>query len=92
LRWRLNPASGLHWRRWDNEWVVFDHGSGQTHLINPVSATVLMQFGIRQLSLKQLLDKVATDMSTTNDSELASAVSLAVEQLVGLGLLEPAPE
>lgn len=90
MTWRLNPASSLHWRCWENEWVVFDQGSGQTHLINPVSAAVLTQFGTDQLSLEQLLDKVATDMSLANDSELASAVSLAVEQLLGLDLLEPA--
>ncbi|MDP2370731.1 HPr-rel-A system PqqD family peptide chaperone [Rhodoferax sp.] len=91
MTWRLNPASDLHWRCWDNEWVLFDQGSGQTHLINPISAGTLMQFGAQSLSFQQLLDKVATDMSLTTGPELASAVSQAVEQLVGLGLLESAP-
>lgn len=90
MTWRLNPASGLHWRCWDNEWVLFDQGSGQTHLINPISAATLMQFEGQFLSIDQLLDRVATDMSLTTSPELASAVSLAVEQLVGLGLLESA--
>lgn len=70
--------------------MVFDRGSGQTHLINPVSAATLMQFGAQSLSFEQLLDRVAADMSLTNSSELASAVSTAIEQLVGLGLLESA--
>ncbi len=90
MTWRLNPSSGLHWRCWDDEWIVFDQGSGQTHLMNPVTAAALMQFDTQCLSFQQLLDKVAADMSVTTSSELASALSSAVEQLVGLGLLESA--
>ena len=85
-----NLASDLHWRCWDNEWVLFDQGPGQTHLINAISAAVLMQFEGQLLSIEQLLDRVAADMSLANTTELASAVCLAVEQLVGLGLLESA--
>lgn len=91
MTWVLNPVSGLHWRCWDDEWVVFDQGSGQTHLMNPVQAATLMQFDARPLSFEQLLDRVAADMSTLPHSDLASAVSLAIEQLLGLGLLESEP-
>ena len=49
-----------------------------------------MQFEGQLLSIEQLLDRVAADMSLANTTELASAVCLAVEQLVGLGLLESA--
>lgn len=89
MTWALNPASGLHWRSWDDEWVVFDQGSGQTHLMHPVQAVALMQFDARaSLSFEQLLDRVATDMSALPHSDLAGALSLAIDQLVGLGLLE----
>ena len=88
LTWALNPTSGLHWRCWDDEWVVFDQGSGQTHLMRPLQAATLMQFGAQPLSFEQLLDKVAADMPSLPPSDLASAVSLAIDQLVGLGLLE----
>lgn len=88
MTWALNPASGLYWRCWDDEWVVFDQGSGQTHVMHPVQAATLMQFSAQPLSFEQLLDKVAADMAPHPPSDLASAVSLAIEQLVGLGLLE----
>lgn len=91
MTWALNPASGLHWRCWDDEWVVFDQGSGQTHLMHPIQAATLMQFGAQPLSFEQLLDKVAADMPTIATSDLASALSLAIDQLVGLGLLESKP-
>lgn len=50
-----------------------------------------MQFGAQPLSFEQLLDKVAADMPTIATSDLASALSLAIDQLVGLGLLESQP-
>jgi PqqD family protein of HPr-rel-A system len=38
------PAGTLHWRRWDDEdeMVVFDTASGNTHLLSPAAAEVLL--------------------------------------------------
>lgn len=32
----------LHWRRWDEEMVVFDPATGSTHLLSAAAAEVLM--------------------------------------------------
>jgi PqqD family protein of HPr-rel-A system len=37
------PAAALHWRRWDDEeMVVLDTTSGDTHLLSPAAAEVLL--------------------------------------------------
>jgi hypothetical protein len=39
-RWRL--ADGLMWRSWDNELVVYDDRSGDTHRLTQRSAAVFL--------------------------------------------------
>ncbi|NML15622.1 HPr-rel-A system PqqD family peptide chaperone [Azohydromonas caseinilytica] len=36
------PAGTLHWRRWDEEMAVYDTASGNTHLLSPAAAEVLL--------------------------------------------------
>lgn len=38
---QICPISSFHWASWDDEYVVFDEASGQTHLLDPVKAYVL---------------------------------------------------
>ena len=40
--WRLLPLVEFHWRRWGDEWLVFDRGSGQTHRLDTLTALSLM--------------------------------------------------
>ena len=42
MAWQINALVTLHWRDWNGEWVVFDVGSGQTHQMDTLTATVLM--------------------------------------------------
>jgi len=37
----LNPVARLYWAGWDNEYVVFEETSGQTHELDPLRALVL---------------------------------------------------
>ncbi len=39
--WKLNPGCELHWRHWDEGFVLFDAASGRTHLLNPIGAACL---------------------------------------------------
>lgn len=39
--YQLRPVCRLHWACWNDEYVVFDEASGQTHQLDPVRAFVL---------------------------------------------------
>lgn len=39
--YRVRPVCRLHWACWNEEFVVFDEASGQTHQLDPIRAFVL---------------------------------------------------
>lgn len=41
----LLPGTKLHWAGWNDEYVVFDEASGQTHQLDAVRAYVLHLLG-----------------------------------------------
>ncbi|WP_164932036.1 HPr-rel-A system PqqD family peptide chaperone [Janthinobacterium sp. 17J80-10] len=41
MKWQVIDPAALHARTWDNEVVVYDAASGNTHLLDTVTARVL---------------------------------------------------
>ncbi len=39
--WKISSGSRLHYRKWQNEYVFYNAGSGDTHLLDAVSGEVL---------------------------------------------------
>ena len=91
MTWSLNAlASSLHWRRWHDEWVVFDVGSGQTHQMDTLTAATLMMFESGPSDIPRLASQLADELSLPNNPELSTALTGIVERLVAAGLMEPA--
>ncbi len=84
----LALVSLLHWKRWDNEWVVFDSGSGQTHKLDTVSATLLLTCEEGPMSFSYLVERVATELAVPADQGISDLLTRIVEQCESLGLLE----
>ena len=42
MRLRINTESQLHWREWNDEFIVFDLATGRTHLLDAMTAGVLL--------------------------------------------------
>ncbi len=87
--WRLNPACALAWRRWGDEWVVFDSGAGDTHQLDPVAAVALLCFEAEPCSLAALSAEVAAELELPQDAALAETLARVVHQFDQLGLIEP---
>ena len=87
--WRLNPACALAWRRWDDEWAVFDAGAGDTHQLDAVAAVMLMCFEAAPRSLEALGAEVAAELDLPAGDLLATKLGELVHYFVRLGLLEP---
>jgi PqqD family protein of HPr-rel-A system len=88
-RWRVAAASDLHWRHWDDEFVVFNTASGQTHLLNPLGATALRLLET-PLSVESLCEHLAEVHSIEIDAELQRAVYELVQEMDRIGLIDPA--
>jgi PqqD family protein of HPr-rel-A system len=85
-------SGDLLWRAWDDEEsVVYHVPSGNTHVLNRVSALVLRHLEDRWLTPTELASLLARSLDRPWDEELCRCVA---ELLVGFdqrGLVEPAP-
>lgn len=88
-RWRLNRRAELHWRRLDDEWVVFDAASCDTHRLDTVSAAALMCLEAEAHDLDGLSALLAETLGLASDPDLMLKLEGLIEQLSDLDLIEP---
>lgn len=89
-QWRLDRRAELHWRCLDDEWVVFEAASGDTHHLDTISAAVLMCLEADPLDLDGLSEVIASELHLPDRDDLASRLEGLLGQLQALGLVEPA--
>lgn len=77
---------GLIWRRWNDEYVVYNPVSGESHLLDFVSAQGLMQLEKHAASTEQLVHDVGVILEIPADGELSRYVQQMVTELSELGL------
>jgi PqqD family protein of HPr-rel-A system len=58
-RWGLPEDVGLLWRSWDEEVIVFNQASGQTHLLDALSAAALRELEQHPRTLTELAGHLA---------------------------------
>ena len=88
--YKLNPLIQLHWRQLDDDWLIFEVLSGQTHQIDKVTAAVLMCFeASTALSFAELLVVLAREFDITVADAGASVIASVVDRLAALGLITP---
>jgi len=85
---RLNASTHLHWRRWDDEWTVFDVGSGQTHQMDTLTAVTLMFLETDTLEENELISRIAEEFLIPFDMRLSGAMKNILERLIHIGLIE----
>ena len=87
-KWRAPSGSRLHWRSWDDEFVVYDSASGDTHLLDSVPAETLKILERQSANLSELVDMVAASLTIEADSELSTYLDELLSQFEKLGLVE----
>lgn len=85
--WQLNQLVSLQWRCWDDEFVVFDVGSGETHQLNPITAATLMMLELSPADMDELISRVSHELMLAPDEQLRIAVNEAVHGLQIAGLI-----
>ncbi len=91
-RWGISRKAPLLWRSWDHdEHVVYSSASGDTHLINDVTAEVLRQLERSELAFSDLVHNVAQTLGTVPDQQIETDVARLLVHLDQIGLVEPAP-
>jgi len=89
--WRLNLLSSLHYRNWDDNWVVFDVGSGQTHQMSTLCAVALMHCENGWIHLADVAAGVSADLHLPLEDNLSEILQPLLSNLLRLDLLEYKP-
>jgi PqqD family protein of HPr-rel-A system len=91
MAWQLNARAALHWQRWDDEWVVFDEGSGQTFLTDAVTAASLLILEAGPVARAELDQEVARALGMDDVTPIEERIGSGLDFLSGLGLVESMP-
>ncbi len=87
--WRLPAGAQLLWRSWDNESVVYNVASQQTHLLDAFSAAALREIEAAPKTAEQLRGRLGEALDADH-GELAARLAEICARFVELGLAEPA--
>jgi PqqD family protein of HPr-rel-A system len=68
--------------------VVFDEGSGDTHLLDPLAAEVLKALAEAPVDLVTLLDRLAARFGLGDDSGARAHIEATIVRFRDLGLAE----
>lgn len=85
---RLNPVAQLHWVGWEDEYVVFEESSGETHQLDAFRAFVLNSAIEGPIQVEGLLADMVSAMPVEDRQTTAQALQSVVEELETVGLLE----
>jgi PqqD family protein of HPr-rel-A system len=77
------------WRRWDQQFVVFDTRSGDIHLLDPVAAEALRYLEESSATADELSRMLAASVDLEGEPDLSRYVAKLVGELDELGLIEP---
>jgi PqqD family protein of HPr-rel-A system len=88
--WKVNGATTLHWRRYDDECVVFSSGSGDIHLLNTLAAEALRVLEEAPGAALDVAARVASRGDLELDHDLVSEIEKLLAELDRVGLIEPA--
>ena len=87
-KWRIFPGLRLHWRSWEDEFVVYNSASGDTHLLDQVSRDMLKVLESESPTLSELAGRLAESQEIEADAEFSSYLERLLATLEKLGLVE----
>lgn len=84
----VNPLAQLHWSCLDDAWVVYNQASGQTVLLDFLSAALLTALESGALDFDRLLARVAADYDLAESGALAPLLDDRLNQFLAMSWVE----
>jgi PqqD family protein of HPr-rel-A system len=91
-RWKIADQLRLRWRSWQDEYIVYNCNSGDTHLLNPIAAEALKNLQQAPHSIEDLSQVVGDKLDIAVDQTLQQNLHRFVLKLAHLGLVYPADD
>ena len=89
-RWCLPADVELLWRSWDDEVIVYNTASGQSHLLDALSGAVLKEIERRPGTVEQLAGRLTKELGLESHALLERLDEICTH-FDELGLAEPEP-
>jgi PqqD family protein of HPr-rel-A system len=86
--WRIAPGQQLAARGWNDEFVLYNNLSGDTHLLDGDSMALLAHLRAGPASLAALVATFAGDIDPDDAAALPDTIATMLDQLAGLYLVE----
>ena len=88
--WRVKPGQMLEYREWDDEFVLYNNLSGDTHLLGPAAIEILLLLREQSASATALAAALSGAEPDHDEAPLAHEVGTLLAELARLHLIEPA--
>ena len=90
--WQVAEPPLAHIQSWDDESVLYDPRSGETHLLSLFAAVLLnlmfSQTGVA--STEELAQRLSVEIELDRDAQFDQALAESLDQFQALGLIEGA--
>ena len=87
-RWRLLQNADFHWKRWDDLFTLYNSGSGQTHVLDPLAVLLIQLIGEGSRNTSELLQQMVAQLDVEASEEFREKLQETLSQLNALGLIE----
>jgi len=88
-RWTVPDANALVWRIWDDEFLIYNTASGQTHHLNLLAGEALRSLAAAAASVRELVSRLADKFAIAEDSAPLQMTDRLICELDELGLIAP---
>ena len=89
VRWAVPSANLLAWRVWDDEFLVYNAASGQTHHLNLLAGEALRSLEVEPAATRELVRRLANQFEIAEDSPPLRMIDDLIHELDELGLIAP---
>ena len=87
--WTVPSANGLEWQEFDNEFLVYNSVSGQTHHLNLLAGEALRCLEEEAARTHELVRRLAERFEIAEDSPSLQTIDHLIREFDELGLIAP---
>jgi len=87
--WSINSDCQLYWRHWEDDYILFNAASSQTHYLNNLGADILHFLQAHPLTDQELNQKISEKYDLELDDDTSRYIAGILASMDELGLIEP---
>jgi PqqD family protein of HPr-rel-A system len=91
MNWKLSASHSLSMFEGEDEAVVYNERSGETHLVGAIAASLLQHLRLAPDDVSGMCRSLACHWEFDSDTELQNLVITLADELHALSLIEPCP-